>query len=307
MAADKDIHRMTLQELREYVAEAHRPVADAEVEAATRELRAEVEAAVRSAVTQVLTDPNADFSRPLLERLTDAITVAVTRTATPAPSGEARHVSTRCPRIAEHMRIEIIDRRPVRPLPEPCEQCYSVESVVIPYESPGTKPLRPAPSGEAAEPTPEGAGLCGHGRPADECDGTFTPPIPTAGSKVDTAPEAYQPPSRDEQRRLDNLPCPHCAGDRLRPNFTGDNGVCHAGGRPYGAAPDESVSPGRHKPMEVRDEDGEVVEVICPACSDEVSEHWDNEDGSVVIGAGVLWTACPHWTADAAPESGDGR
>jgi hypothetical protein len=247
MAADKDIHRMTLQELREYVAEAHRPVADAEVEAATRELRAEVEAAVRSAVTQVLTDPNADFSRPLLERLTDAITVAVTRTATPHPSGEA------------------------------------------------------------AEPTPEGAGLCGHGRPADECDGTFTPPIPTAGSKVDTAPEAYQPPSRDEQRRLDNLPCPHCAGDRLRPNFTGDNGVCHAGGRPYGAAPDESVSPGRHKPMEVRDEDGEVVEVICPACSDEVSEHWDNEDGSVVIGAGVLWTACPHWTADAAPESGEGR
>jgi hypothetical protein len=59
--------------------------------------------------------------------------------------------------------------------------------------------------------------------------------------------------------------------------------------------------------MEVRDEDGEVVEVICPACSDEVSEHWDNEDGSVVIGAGVLWTACPHWTADAAPESGEGR
>ena len=49
----------------------------------------DVEAAVRSAVTQVLTDPIADFSRPLLERLTDAITVAVTHVVRPAPTADA--------------------------------------------------------------------------------------------------------------------------------------------------------------------------------------------------------------------------
>lgn len=35
---------------------------------------------------------------------------------------------------------------------------------------------------------------------------------------------------RESQRVRDTQPCPHCGGDRLRPNFTGDNGVCHVGG-----------------------------------------------------------------------------
>lgn len=32
---------------------------------------------------------------------------------------------------------------------------------------------------------------------------------------------------RQEQRRLDNTPCPDCGGDRLRTDFTG-SGRCHA-------------------------------------------------------------------------------
>lgn len=37
----------------------------------------------------------------------------------------------------------------------------------------------------------------------------------------------------------DDSPCPNCGGDRLRPNFTGDNGLCHVGGRPYGTPPSD--------------------------------------------------------------------
>jgi len=55
---------------------------------------------------------------------------------------QTRHVSTRCPNIAKHGEYEIVDGRLVRTFPIPCGDCYSVESVRIPWEEPGVKPLR---------------------------------------------------------------------------------------------------------------------------------------------------------------------
>lgn len=67
--------------------------------------------------------------------------------------------------------------------------------------------------------------------------------------------------------------------------------------------------PRAHLPLPVRDEAGQEVEVICADCSDEISEHWDNGDGTVVIGVGVRWSSCPHftnWAVKAAGELLDG-
>ena len=63
---------------------------------------------------------------------------------TDTENATARHVSTRCPQIAQHGRLEQTSPgRWERTFPEPCEECYSVESIRIPWEAPGNaKPLR---------------------------------------------------------------------------------------------------------------------------------------------------------------------
>ena len=57
-----------------------------------------------------------------------------------------RHVSTRCPRMAEHGRVEVVDGKVVQLTPYPCADCYSIESFWhrIPWEKDGTQPF-PAP------------------------------------------------------------------------------------------------------------------------------------------------------------------
>lgn len=79
--------------------------------------------------------------------------------------------------------------------------------------------------------------------------------------------------------------CYRC-GNPATPGYETHNGepVCRACCREL-----QHAQRAQHSPLEVKDGEGNLVETICPDCSDEVSEHWDNEDGTVVIGAGVAW------------------